>query len=332
MGMRRNYGMTTKSDMNASGLLATAISMMRSILSTDLNTSGFGADKIAQVAITVSYAVTENIAPIVVADGNATTAIAAAESALPTLANKVGTQMAMHSGKLFRLRNSSDGNWSKATIVEIIPSGTELAVAGRRIEVNGDRNITFYSDGTYSEVNTTSNKTLWGSYFDSNNPYGVSVVTGNVNVTIVEDNVTGEFNSTSRPTKHWTFKGDRVSLNDGPDLNVTDVNSTIGISLNAAADLNGSKVIISNDSNSSSHSHPDAIVSRSFDTNGTYREFHGDLVYRRGVWSLYNGSTTDYNVTLDGTTTEINISYESNASILINDKNLTITGAEKLQY
>ncbi|MBL0708303.1 MAG: hypothetical protein JJW00_04580 [Sulfurimonas sp.] len=330
MGMKGSFAMESISDMNNSGILANSITMMKKVLNTDLNANGFSADKIAQVAITVSDAIVEVIAPVIATNdaNNIESNMTAATNAIPALAQDVGKQMAMNAGKSFRLRRGSASNWTTATIVEIMPSGSQLAVAGKTIEVNNERNITFYTDGSYSEVNTTAGVTYYGSYFDSDNPFGVSVETGNVNVTIIEDNVTGILDP--QPTKNWQFKGDRVSLNDGDDLNITDLNSTISFYPTSQSDLNGTKIqIASGDVNASTGR---TIVSRTFDINGSYKEFYGGLIYERGVWSLYEGTTTDYNVTLNGTTTDVNISYIDQGSVNVNGAQRAVTTFERLQY
>ena len=311
MNMRNEFNMTSISDMNQSGYLSNGISMMKSAISTDLNGTGLDASQIAFVGTSISEAISENVA-LLVSSGASAGAIATemsnASGAISALGSSLGSQMLANPTKTFRLRKGA--TWGASTVVETIPAGSDLNVTGRMIEVNNDRNITFYTDSTYSELNTTSNLIQWGLY---------SLSDSNVSVSLVEDNVTGTISS----SKVWTFNGDTVKLNGGVDLNITDVNSSINISLTAQADLNGTKIILASDT----------VTSRSFDTNGTYRQMETNNTITSGVWSFYTGTTADYNVTLDGTSTDVNVSWVSPTVVKIDRTNvLTKTLAEKLKY
>ena len=312
MNMKSEFNMTSISDMNNSGYLASSINVLKKTLNTDNNGSGMTADKLALVGTSISDAIVSDIKLSLVTDqsgagvdGNLTAAL----TAIPTLAGSLITQILTHPNKTFKLRKGT--TWGASKVIETIPAGSDLNVTGRMMTINNDRNITFYTDSTYSELNTTSNLIQWGIYSLSDN---------NVSVSITEDNNT---NSTAGSGKIWIFNGDIVKLNGGLDLNITDVNSSFSITtLTGISDLNGSKIILSSDT----------VQSRSFDKNGTYRQMESNNSISKGTWAL----ATDGNYTATVNSVDTNISYINSTTFMIStggtDTNRTKIIAESLMY
>ena len=314
MSLRGTYDINA-SDLNTSGHLASSIVSMKGVLNTNLatniKTAGWTSVTAADIA-SIAVSITDAII-----DANKTGSIAGLPNTnqIATMGFTIGTKMAFKTAAKYKIRPI--GSWANVKAVEVATKGTAIKVANRRVEVNNDRNITFYSDNTYSEVNTTTPIIQWGKWSLNGE--------NNITVTIQEDNVTGVL--TTQTTKNWVFNADKVSLNGGTDLNITDDNSSISKSITSQSDINGTKIMLSGDS----------VYSRAFDTNGTYRQLTNatDANITVGTWTKPAlGGGFIYTSTVNGTDTNITLTSATDINISISGitNTRTILKQEKLQY